>query len=163
MTIPEILSEIEKQTGGLLKKNSFFNLPCPHPTCSVCSYIYKSEERTIVLTELFDVNHYMEYIVNRAVPGLEITPEMEQMFDTFSSVFAETVQGKTGKTTCPSCSMSFPRLGEFVDNITYISVHAFIRRFSVKEGSMTSSMRLIVMQSRSLLREWTNCYTVGSS
>jgi len=130
MTIPEILSEIEKQTGGLLKKNSFINLPCPHPTCSVCSYIYKSEERTIVLTELFDVNHYMEYIVNRAVPGVEITAEMEQMFDTFSSIFAETVQGKTGKATCPSCSMSFPRLGEFVDNITYISVHAFMDEYT---------------------------------
>lgn len=130
MTIPEVLSEIEKQTRGLLKKNSFINLPCPYPACSACSYIYKSEKGTIVLTELFDVNNYMRYIVNRAVPFGELTPEIQQMFDAFLSLFAGTVPGKTEKAVCPSCTLLLPRIREFVDNITYISVHAFMDEYT---------------------------------
>lgn len=129
MTIPEILSEIEKQTGGLLTKNSFINLPCPYPTCSVYSYIYKSEKGTIVLTELFDADN-MRYIVNRAVPYGALTPQIQQIFDTFLSAFTGTVPGKTEKATCPSCNMLLPGIREFVDNITYISVHAFMDEYT---------------------------------
>ena len=131
MTIPDILNEIEVQTSGLLKKKSFFNIPCPYPTCSVGSYIYKTKEKTIVLTELIDVHNYMDYIVNRVIPDLEIASEIYKAINTLLSMSAGLWSDKTEKAICTTCKIAIPNnIKEFIDNFTYISVHAFMDEYN---------------------------------
>ncbi len=133
MTIPEMLIEIEKQTSGLLKKKSFINIPCPYPTCSACTYIYKVKERKIVLTELLNMDRYMDCIVNRALPDMEFTSEIEKAMNALESLLSmSTISGskKTEKAICTFCHAAIPDIKDIVDNITLISVHAFMDEYN---------------------------------
>ncbi len=133
MTIPEILSEIEKQTSGLLKKKSFINIPCPYPTCSACTYIYKVKERKIVLTDLLNMDKYMDYIINRTLPDMEFTSEIKRAINALESLLSmSAVSGskKTEKAICIFCHMAIPDIENIVDNITLISVHAFMDEYN---------------------------------
>lgn len=133
MTIPEMLHEIEKQTSGLLKKKSFINIPCPYPTCSACTYIYKVKERKIVLTELLNMDRYMDYIVNRALPDMEFSSGIKKAFSALESLLSmSTISGskKTEKAICTFCHAAIPDIKDIVDNITLISVHAFMDEYN---------------------------------
>lgn len=126
ITIPEILNEIETQTKGVITKNSFINIPCPHPTCSVCSYIYKDGEKVMLLTELFDMDDYMHNIVNRSVPDPGLLSKVNKAIDTLLSMSAVMGSQSTEKAICTSCGIAIPNIGELIDNVTLISVHAFM-------------------------------------
>ena len=97
LTIPEILTEIERQTNGLLKKNSFVNIPCPYPTCSVCNYIYKDDGQTLALTDLLEVDDYRDYVVNRTLPDIELLSEAHKALDSLLSMSAVVGSEKTEK------------------------------------------------------------------
>lgn len=126
ITIPEVLDEIEKQTRGNLTKKGFINIPCPYPTCSVCTYVYKKEDEIISLTELFDVDSYMEYIVNHTIPDDKIITEVNEALDSLLSMSAVMGSEKSESALCLSCGMEIPNIPELMDNITLISVHAFM-------------------------------------
>lgn len=130
ITIPDILTEIEAQTHGLLKKESYINVPCPYPTCSVCTYIYKSGDKTIVLTDLFDVENYMDQIVNRTLPDLELLSEVNQALDALLSMSSTMSSHKTKEALCTTCGVAIPNIKELADNVTIISAHAFMDEYN---------------------------------
>ncbi|MFA5856374.1 MAG: radical SAM protein [Candidatus Pacearchaeota archaeon] len=63
ITITGIISEIEKQTNGLLKKSDFFPLPCDVDRVSV-NYMYRDKNRVVPLTRKFDPKKYLGIINN---------------------------------------------------------------------------------------------------
>lgn len=126
MTIPDVLKEIEIQSNGILSKKSFINIPCPYPTCSMVSYIYRKENESIVLTELFDMDDYMDYIVNRFLPSANITEEINDAIDSLLSMSAVGGSKKTENAICCSCGIRIPKIKKLLDNIKVISVHAFM-------------------------------------
>jgi uncharacterized radical SAM superfamily Fe-S cluster-containing enzyme len=130
LTIPDILKEIEVQTKGKLKRSSFINIPCPHPTCSVCTYVYKHGEKELVLTELFDLKDYMNYIVNRTVPDDRLVSDINLAIDSLLSMSAVMGGARTREALCTSCGISIPDISELVDGVTLISVHAFMDEHS---------------------------------
>jgi len=129
MTIPDILGEIERQTFGSLKKKSFINIPCPYPTCSAITYVLMNGKKKIVLTELLNMDKYIKYIINHALPDKEFTRELEKALTALGSLLSmSSVSGsrKTEKAICTLCNMTIPDIGEFIGNTTIISVHAFM-------------------------------------
>ncbi len=130
ITIPELLEEVEKQTKGLLRKNNFINVPCPYPICSVCTYIYKHEDGVLALTDFFDIEEYIEGFVNRTMPDLELAPEVHEALDALLSMSAVMGSEKTDNAICTSCGVAIPKIGEFLDNIKIISVHAMMDEYN---------------------------------
>jgi uncharacterized radical SAM superfamily Fe-S cluster-containing enzyme len=130
ITIPEVLYEIENQTSGFLKKSSFINIPCPYPTCSASSYIFKNDERAMVLTDLFDVDQYMDFIVNRSVPSERIFNEVTEAIDSLLSMGVIAGSVEANNAICTSCGLSIPNIKELVDNITIVQVHAFMDEYN---------------------------------
>ncbi|WP_292484448.1 arsenite methyltransferase [Methanohalobium sp.] len=135
LTIPDILEKIEKQSGGLLNKKDFLNIPCPYPTCSVCSYIYndKITGNHIVLTRMFDKSSYEKYILNRALPDLEFTSQLEKCINAIDSLLSmSSLLGSENsvKSLCTLCQKSIPDSANMVDNITLVSVHAFMDEYN---------------------------------
>ena len=130
ITIPEILIEIEKQTSGVLKKNSFINIPCPYPTCSACTYVYKMENEVLSLTELFDMDEYIDKIVNRTIPDDALLSEVNEALDSLLSMSAVMGSEKTESAICTSCGIAIPKISEIIDNVTLISVHAFMDEYT---------------------------------
>jgi len=91
ITIPDVISLIANQSGGLLKTSDFTPLPCCHPTCFALTYLLKlnngpadcglkeqfripkSEFRNqfVPIPRLIDIEGYLDIIKNRAIMGLE--------------------------------------------------------------------------------------------
>lgn len=126
ITIPELLENLESQTSGVLKKNNFINVPCPYPTCSVCTYVYKYKDEILALTEIFDVDDYMESFVNRTMPDEEIASEVQEALDALLSMSAVMTSEKTGDAICTTCGISIPNIKELIEGITIISIHHFM-------------------------------------
>jgi uncharacterized radical SAM superfamily Fe-S cluster-containing enzyme len=130
MTIPEVLSEIEAQTSGLLKKSSFINIPCPYPTCSACTYVYKMEDEVLSLTDLFEIDDYIDKIINRTIPDDALLSEVNEALDSLLSMSAVVSSEKTEAAICTSCGIAIPNISEIIDNVTLISVHAFMDEYT---------------------------------
>lgn len=133
MTLPEILCEIEHQTSGSIKKKSFINIPCPHPTCSAGAYFYKSKGGIVALTDILDVDKYMDYIVNRAIPDRKLMPEIKKAINAMETILSMSAMlgtTKTDEAVCTLCQKVIPDIGDLIDNITLISVHAFMDEYN---------------------------------
>ncbi|MGH9069628.1 MAG: radical SAM protein [Acidimicrobiales bacterium] len=72
MTIPDVLRGVEAQTDGLFKASDFVPVPCCFPTCNSVTYAFVEGESVTPLTRLLNVEDYLDYLTNRAVPALDI-------------------------------------------------------------------------------------------
>jgi uncharacterized radical SAM superfamily Fe-S cluster-containing enzyme len=126
LTVPDIIKEIEDQSSGLLTKKSFINIPCPYPTCSACTYVYKKDDIALSLTDLFDMDDYIDKIINRTIPDEALLSEVNEALDSLLSMSAVMGSDKTEDAICTSCGIAIPNIGELIDNVTLISVHAFM-------------------------------------
>ena len=90
-----------------LKKENFINVPCPHPICSMCTYVYKQDDVVQTLTEFMDVEDYMEELVNRTLPDAKLLPEVHEALDTLFSMSALMGSEKTEEALCISCGLGF--------------------------------------------------------
>jgi len=124
MTIPEVLAKIESQTSPALEKDSFLNVPCPFPTCSVSSYVYKGEGDPIVLTDLLKTDS--RYIQDSAVPGPVDRDSMFEVVDDLVSRSEVMNLIESENCSCSCCDLSLSDLEGMIDDITLIEVHAFM-------------------------------------
>ena len=87
VTIPDVVGWIEAQTDGLFVKSDFVPIPCCFPTCNSVTYAYVDEHDGTVtpIPRLIDVEDYLDYITNRAVPdvaGVELRTALEGLWAT---------------------------------------------------------------------------------
>jgi uncharacterized radical SAM superfamily Fe-S cluster-containing enzyme len=86
ITIPRVIKNIEEQTGGQIRKEDFFPVPCAktitdfieaikeepkyrlsvHFTCGMATYVFKNGDKLIALPQFFDVEGFFEYLGNLA-------------------------------------------------------------------------------------------------
>ena len=126
MTIPDVISAIEEQTEGEIGAASFVAIPCPHPACSVCSYVYCDDESTVTLLDLVDTDMFMSYMADQAVPfGQVISETLESVGGAFSVPDVLGADVLTGLSCCPS-GISLPNVRELIDRVTLVTVHAFM-------------------------------------
>jgi uncharacterized radical SAM superfamily Fe-S cluster-containing enzyme len=130
ITIPELLENLESQTNAIVKKNNFINVPCPHPICSMCTYVYKRGDTVLTLTEFMDIEDYMEQFVNRTLPDRELISEVHEALDTLFSMSAVMSSETTKDALCTSCGIAIPKIKEMVENITMLAVHHFMDVFT---------------------------------
>ncbi len=128
LTIPEIIDLIDEQTEGILSKDSFTPIPCPHPTCSTASYVFKGNDGLKVLNELFDMERYIDVISNKAVPFDREVMEAVKALDSLLSMSVVPGAETTGRALCASCGITVPNIKELIDGVTGISIHAFMDR-----------------------------------
>src|SRR5260370_6691376 len=82
LTIPDILTALEEQTGGTLLVSDFVPVPCCFPTCNSVTYVLHDGETVLPLTRVLNLDDYLDYITNRAVPDLsaEIKEALEALW-----------------------------------------------------------------------------------
>jgi 7,8-dihydro-6-hydroxymethylpterin dimethyltransferase len=86
ITIPDVLAEIEKQMGGVLKKDDFYPVPCvlpfsdlveaytgrpqvrftAHQHCGAATYVFAREDGIIPVNRMVDVDSFFESIEQMA-------------------------------------------------------------------------------------------------
>ena len=132
ITVTDVLHGLEVQTEGLLQTEDFIPVPCPHPDCSACTYLYVDGDQVIPLTRLVQVDDYLDFIANRAVPNL--SDEIRQALEGLWSMAAAMGTDKTtGDLTCVACGIdvSLPIDAAVVkQHFFMLQVHGFMDKHS---------------------------------
>jgi uncharacterized radical SAM superfamily Fe-S cluster-containing enzyme len=68
ITIPDIVRWIEDQTGGKFRTSDFVPVPCCFPTCNAVTYAFIDGDNVSPLPRIINVDDYLDYITNRALP-----------------------------------------------------------------------------------------------
>ncbi|UCC92916.1 MAG: hypothetical protein JSW25_09670, partial [Thermoplasmata archaeon] len=136
MTIPEVLDAVEGQTEGEVGRDSFVTVPCPHPACSVASYVYRDDDVTATLLDLVDTDAFMRHMADQAVPfGQMVSETIESAADVLemADMVGEEVRGLA---CCPT-GFRVPEVRELIDRVTLVTVHAFMDpgNFDVERAS----------------------------
>lgn len=133
MTIPDILNEVEQQTGGILRKTDFTSVPCPHPTCSVSSYIYNHNGKMFSLNKFLNSDTYRKYLVDRTIVNPEIMANIKRPINVLNMLLRKNntcCSDDSGKCDCTFLPGMLSSSGEIMENITIISVHAFMDEYN---------------------------------
>jgi hypothetical protein len=88
LTIPGVIRRIDEQTGGKVKYQDFFPLPCSHPQCVSLTYLLRLEDGTAVpFARFIDFEKYTTLL--RSSATLPATAEVEDALqDVIHDVFA---------------------------------------------------------------------------
>jgi uncharacterized radical SAM superfamily Fe-S cluster-containing enzyme len=88
ITIPDVLSNLEEQTNGLLRIDDFVPVPCCMPTCNFVTYMMIEGDSVTPITRILDVSFYLDYIKNRTVPALndDLLKTLERLWSSSAKV-----------------------------------------------------------------------------
>lgn len=132
ITLPDVLRELEEQTDGLFKVSDFRPVPCPHPTCSACTYVLVKDGHVIPITRLLNVDDYMDYVANRSLPDL--SPELQSVFNTLWSMAAMAGSDKTTEAlNCVVCDSGVGLTaipGHTAEHFFVVQVHGFMDEYN---------------------------------
>ena len=133
-TVPDILRALETQTHGLFKQSDFRPVPCPHPTCSACTYAFVHGDQVIPVPRLLNVDDYLDFVSNRSVPDISV--ELKSVFESLWSMAAVMGSGKTGDAlTCVACNSNILLPPEITpEHFFTVQVHGFMdeHNFDIK-------------------------------
>ncbi|MHA1863095.1 MAG: radical SAM protein [Candidatus Thorarchaeota archaeon] len=122
LTIPQVLREIEMQTHSKVEVTDFRPIPCPHPHCTTISYMLVDNEEVTPLTDLVDVDDYIDYTKDRTLVNEAVL--MNEAFTKLFSTRAVPGSETNLESFCAACGMTVPEvLGK---SVKIISVHAFM-------------------------------------
>jgi uncharacterized radical SAM superfamily Fe-S cluster-containing enzyme len=123
LTIPDIVTGIETQTGGLITLKDFVPVPCCMPVCHFVTYTMLQGDSVIPLPRLLPVEQYLEYIKNRSMPALndELLLMLERLWSSSAPVGSDqlslsltstldqaTLENNLSSERCPSCHERLP-------------------------------------------------------
>ena len=143
MTIPDVIHGIVDQTDGLFTLKDFVPVPCCFPTCQVNSYALTDGKDVIPLPRMLDVDKYLDYITNRALPSVPSAADVQSALEGLWSASAVAGAERTAKLfqgACVdgACDITLAlgeNLGQLKRYVFQISIKDFLDAytFSVKQ------------------------------
>ena len=136
ITVPDVLHALETQTNGLFQASDFRPVPCPHPTCSACTYAFLGGDQIMPIPRLVDVDDHLDFTLNRSLPDLstELHSALEELWSMATVAGGDNA---TGALTCIACNSAIaltsrPELS--AENFFVIQVHGFMdeHNFDIK-------------------------------
>ena len=138
VTIPDVIHGIVEQTKGRFVLEDFVPVPCCFPTCQVNSYVYVDGDTTTPLPRMLDLEEYLDYITNRALPK---TPNAAVIKEALEGLWSASAVAGTEKTADQFQCACGPGLetgfgpGHLKDHIFQIAIKDFLDpyTFNVKQ------------------------------
>jgi 7,8-dihydro-6-hydroxymethylpterin dimethyltransferase len=105
LTNSDVIDAIANQLPEWFRVDDFVPVPCCSPTCRSATYALYADGDLVPLTRLVDVDDYLDYVTNRAVPDLEIRSALEGLFSASAAGGTE----RTGeRLECVACGVGLP-------------------------------------------------------
>ncbi len=139
MTIPDVVGGLVAQSEGVLRQTDFVPVPCCFPTCQSNTYLYLSDAGIVPLPRVLNVDDYLDYITNRAVPDLTpLNPEVRQALEAlWSSAAVPGTEALLGRFRCAgdACLSLGGSAPELKQRLFQISIKDFMDAwtFNVKQ------------------------------
>jgi uncharacterized radical SAM superfamily Fe-S cluster-containing enzyme len=105
LTNVEVIRAVCAQLPEWFREDDFVAVPCCSPTCRSATYALYDGEDLVPLPRLVDVEDYLDYVTNRAVPDLEVKAALEGLFSASAAGGTE----RTGeRLECVACGVGLP-------------------------------------------------------
>ena len=118
-TLADVIHGIAEQTDGMFLESDFVPVPCCHPTCRSATYAYVEDGKVTPLPRVVEVDKYLDYITNRALP--DIRPEiLEALEGLWSASSVPGTEAAALRFDCATCDLSFP------SETAYLKKHVFM-------------------------------------
>ena len=138
VTIPDVIHGIVEQTSGRFVLEDFVPVPCCFPTCQVNSYVFVDGDKTVPLPRMLDIDQYLDYITNRALPKVpnaaDVRKALEGLWSASAVAGTEETAGQFQCACGPGIELGY-ELGHLKDHIFQIAIKDFLDAytFNVKQ------------------------------
>jgi 7,8-dihydro-6-hydroxymethylpterin dimethyltransferase len=127
LTNPDVIHGLVAQCPEWFRASDFFPVPCCFPTCRSITYVLADGEDVVPIPRLLPMEHYLDYISNRALPDPSLRGLLEGLWSASSvagtDAMVERLRGALATldlpdglgeladvalATCASCGVDFP-------------------------------------------------------
>lgn len=147
LTIPDVLAALEAQTEEIFKVSDFVPVPCCFPTCNSVTYALVDGETILPLTRVLNVEDYLDYVTNRAVPDLseEIRYALERLWSS-SAVAGSDTMARQFALSCAACGLpNALDLGAFASKIFMVMLQDFMDPWTFNQKNLMKCCKEILL------------------
>jgi 7,8-dihydro-6-hydroxymethylpterin dimethyltransferase len=105
LTNPDVIDAIADQLPHWFRAGDFVPVPCCSPTCRSATFALYDGQDLVPLPRLVDVEEYLDYVSNRAVPDPEVRTALEGLW---SAKAAGGTVPAAERLDCVACATSMP-------------------------------------------------------
>jgi uncharacterized radical SAM superfamily Fe-S cluster-containing enzyme len=105
LTNVEVIRAIAEQVPEWFREDDFIPVPCCSPTCRSATFALTDGADLIPLPRLVDVDDYLQYVTNRAVPDVDVRTALEGLF---SASAAGGTERTAERLECVACGVGLP-------------------------------------------------------
>jgi 7,8-dihydro-6-hydroxymethylpterin dimethyltransferase len=105
LTNVDVIRGVCEQLPEWFREDDFIAVPCCSPTCRSATYALYDGDDLVPLPRLVDVEDYLDYVTNRAVPDPDVRHALEGLFSASAAGGSEA----TGeRLECVACGVGLP-------------------------------------------------------
>lgn len=105
LTNVDVIRAVAEQVPEWFREDDFVPVPCCSPTCRSATFALYDGSDLVPLPRVVDVDDYLDYVTNRAVPDLDVKAALEGLF----SASAAGGTSRTGeRLECVACGVGLP-------------------------------------------------------
>jgi uncharacterized radical SAM superfamily Fe-S cluster-containing enzyme len=105
LTNSDVIEAIAQQLPEWFRADDFVPVPCCSPSCRSATFALYDGEDVVPLTRLVDVELYLDYVTNRAIPDLDVREALEGLW---SAKAAGGSQPVAERLECVACATAIP-------------------------------------------------------
>ena len=105
LTNSDVIAAIETQLPEWFRADDFVPVPCCSPTCRSATFALYDGSDLVPLPRLVDVEHYLDYVTNRAVPDLDVREALEGLWSARAAGGSPPVAARLD---CIACATAMP-------------------------------------------------------
>ena len=153
LTIPDILSAIERQSDGVFAVTDFVPVPCCFPTCNSVTYALVEGDTVLPLPRVLNVDDYLDYITNRVAPDLsqEVKTALEGLWSS-SAVPGTDKNAAQFALSCAACGLPGDAggsgsldLGAFANQIFMLMLQDFMDPWTFNQKNLMKCCKEILL------------------
>ncbi len=105
LTNSDVIDAIAEQLPEWFRPDDFVPVPCCSPTCRSATFALYDGEDLVPLPRLVDVEDYLDYVTNRALPDLDVREALEGLW---SAKAAGGTLPTAERLECVACATAMP-------------------------------------------------------
>ena len=105
LTNVDVIRAVADQLPEWFREDDFIPVPCCSPTCRSATYALYDGADLVPLPRLVDVDEYLGYVTNRAVPDFEVSEALDGLFSASAAGGSEPTAERLD---CVACGVGLP-------------------------------------------------------
>lgn len=105
LTNSDVIAAVATQLPEWFREDDFVPVPCCSPSCRSATFALYDGEDVVPLTRLVDVEAYLDYVTNRALPDVEVRTALEGLWSAKAAGGSEPVMARLD---CVACASAIP-------------------------------------------------------